>query len=154
MITLEQRPFYLASSMPYFAIALALLPKSTVQYSPLFFLKTNHTLFTRILIVMIVLAVLVLPFIHTIPKRESGIIHDLSILNKQIPENSTIQVSETTMQRWNYHAYFMRYGKISLDASGKHEFYLVAENEPLPLDTCFEKINLPLETMILLHCEN
>ena len=153
MVTLEQRPFYLATSFPYFILAIGLLARPYVKavlekQKTKKFNALNYTLTG-----LIVVAVAFVAINAKNPKREHVLISDLSYIRKEIPKRSVISIPTEMDTRWSLHAYFMRYAHISLDARNKHPYLLLPLEGPLPIDSCYKRIPMPLKQFTLYKCE-
>jgi len=153
MVTLEQRPFYLATSFPYFVLAIGLLalPYVNATFEKLKTKKINVLNYTLMGLIAIAVAFVALSAKN--PKREHALISDLSYIRKEIPQRSVITILTEMDTRWSLHAYFMRYAHISLDARNKHPYLLLPLEGPLPLDSCYKQIALPLQKFALYKCE-
>ena len=87
------------------------------------------------------------------PKREHALISDLSYIRKEIPQRSVITILTEMDTRWSLHAYFMRYAHISLDARHKHPYLLMPLEGPVPIDSCYKLIPMPLKQFTLYKCD-
>ena len=153
MVTLEQRPFYLTTSFPYFALAIGLIALPSVK-GIIEKLKTKDVaLINKSLLGLIVIAIVLVSINAKNPKREHALIRDVGLISKEIPKRTTISIAPDLETRWSYHAYFMRYANISLDVDNKHEYFVSTVDGQAPIDSCYRKIDLPLEKFILYKCE-
>jgi 4-amino-4-deoxy-L-arabinose transferase-like glycosyltransferase len=120
MVSYEQRGFYLNTSMPYFAMAIALL------FAPLTgaFEGINHKFLNAFK------AVLVLAFAVGIGltivkagqyKRDADRLSAIATLKKITPKGSIIYCNKSLWMDWSLHNYLQRFGEISL-----------SQNEPVP----------------------
>ena len=114
MVSVKQRDFYMLAALPFFALAcghitlsmLTLwLPKITPQVRKWMTLGAG----------CVVLLGLVLNVIH-IGKygRDEALIKEVKQRIEEVGENSIIEVSQVEYTQWAKHAYYMRYGEISL----------------------------------------
>ena len=114
MVSVKQRDFYILAALPFFALAcghitlsmLTLwLPKITPQVRKWMTLGAG----------CVVLLGLVLNVFH-IGKygRDEALIKEVKQRIEEVGENSIIEVSQEEYTQWAKHAYYMRYGKISL----------------------------------------
>lgn len=153
MVTLEQRPFYLTTSFPYFALAIGLIALPAIN-GIIEKLKTKDvTLINKALLGLIVIAIVLVSINAKNPKREHALIGDVRLISTVIPKRTTISIAPDLEARWSYHAYFMRYANISLDAHNQHEYFISTMDGPAPFDSCYRKIDLPLEKFMLYKCE-
>jgi hypothetical protein len=154
MVTLEQRVFYLTTSLPYFAIALALIALPTVKHVIMMLSNINRKVINNVLITLILILIILIPINSSKPKREADLIADLSVIKKTIPENSAISIPSELNDHWAYHAYFMRYCRISLDDKNRKKYFLSEREMNAPADSCYEIMNLPLKKFKLYECKN
>lgn len=153
MVTLEQRPFYLATSFPYFALTIGLMALPYVK-GIIEKLKTKDvTLLNNALLGLIIIAIVLVSINAKNPKREHALIRDVGLISKEIPKRTTISIAPDLEARWSYHAYFMRYANVSLDAQNKHAYYLSTSDGFASIDSCYRKVDLPLEKFTLYKCE-
>jgi 4-amino-4-deoxy-L-arabinose transferase-like glycosyltransferase len=134
MISMKQSSFYILSSLPVFALAIA-LPISTFLTDPLDKLQSNPR-FIKIfkpaaiflLAVSIAIPILFAPFKHR-DHKELVMIHEFSAI---IPAGTTIRIPQSIFTDWSLQSYFARLCRISLDPSDNPaaNFYLSLENEP------------------------
>lgn len=154
MVTLEQRNFYLATSIPYFAIGMALwsnfIPLALA--SKMEVLGWNLKRIRQTTIVLLACLLLVLPLLINISKRERDLIADLQLLKSHIPERSILSIPASMATQWSYHAYFMRYNHLALDDKNLHAYYLSEQPTDIPPDSCYQQISLSLNKFRLYHC--
>lgn len=114
MVSVKQRDFYMLAALPFFALAcghitlsmLTLwLPKITPQVRRWMTLGTG----------CVVLLGLVLNIVH-IGKygRDEALIEEVKQKITESEGNNVIEISQEEYTQWAKHAYYMRYGKISL----------------------------------------
>lgn len=152
MITLEQRAFYLTTSLPYFVIALALITLPNI--TPFIDSRSNKK-FSKLnilLVSLIIIAVLSVGMFSKNPKRDHALLHDLYVIKSNIPEASIVSIPNSLHTNWAYHAYFMRYGKITLDHIHPNRYYLIEETNLAPSDTCYKKMDLELRKFSVFEC--
>lgn len=155
MVTLEQRKFYLATSIPYFAMGMALWTSfAPIELaSKLEILGWNLKRIRQTTSITLICLLLSLPLWIHISKRENDLIADLEMLKSQIPERSTLSIPASMATRWSYHAYFMRYHYIALDEKNLHPYYLIEQRSETPLDSCYRQVQLPLKKFRLYYCQ-
>ena len=114
MVSVKQRDFYMLAALPFFALAcghitlsgLTLwLPKMTPRFRKWSTLGAS----------CIVLLGIVLNVVHFGKYgRDEALIEEVKHRITESGENNTIEISSEEYTHWAKHAYFMRYGKISL----------------------------------------
>ncbi|HEY3386595.1 MAG TPA: glycosyltransferase family 39 protein [Saprospiraceae bacterium] len=153
MVTLEQRPFYLVTSFPYFILGLSLMVLPTVEAFMETLKKRNWHVPNISLGVLILLAVTFISINAKNPKRDHDLIADLGSIQRIIPKRTTISISPEIETRWSLHAYFMRYNTISLDDKNKHLYFLTFTEGSAPVDSCYKDLHLPLKIFKLYECK-
>ncbi len=154
IVTLEQRVFYLTTSLPFFAIALALIALPTVEHVIMMLSNINRKVINNVLITLILILIILIPIHSSKPKREADLIADLSIIHKSIPENTALSIPAELNDHWAYHAYFMRYCRISLDDKHRQKYFLSENKMKAPADSCYQLLNLPLKKFKLYECKS
>lgn len=156
MVTLEQREFYLTTSLPYFALALGLISFPIIKYAllKLSTLNLHHKLINNVLMGFILLLIITIALTSSKPKREGDLIADLSVIHRVVPEYTSISIPSELNSNWTYHAYFMRYCKLSLDDKNKQKYFLSDIEMIAPTDSCYKNLDLPLKKFKLFECSS
>lgn len=122
ILSVKQRDFYMLAALPFFALALGHL---TLAMAQVILLKIQKKCHKWLLIgsSCVLLTGLVLTFAH-IGKynRDEAFLTELKEVLKEIPEHETVGIATKDFTQWSWHAYFMRYGKVSLDDQAPHEY--------------------------------
>jgi|JI9StandDraft_1071089.scaffolds.fasta_scaffold08652_4 4-amino-4-deoxy-L-arabinose transferase-like glycosyltransferase len=143
-VTMEQRPFYLTPSIPFYILALAAISYNNFHdlYSR-WGNEKNRIKYVNIALVMLLFIGTVVVLINpNNPKRDKALLHDIYLLNKVIPEGSTISIADNLCLEYHLHAYMNRYGRYSLETASKHTFFLAKKKEDVALDSLYgERIN-------------
>jgi hypothetical protein len=154
MISLKQRGYYLAPSLPFFSIGFALLAYNKI-ISLIQRIKLNpkgFRLFQAAVFVILIFS-LVFPF-SRINKfnRNKDLIADINLILTVVPKNSAINIAPELFEDWGLHAYFARYANISLDNNNKNpKSFLLIKTDKFDqslLSKC-EKVDIPLKTFYL-----
>ena len=114
MVSVKQRDFYMLAALPFFALACGYLSLSMVNTLLLKITPKVHKWMT-IGTSFIVLLGLVLNIVH-IGKygRDEALIEEVKRRMAETDGKNTIEISSEQYTQWAKHAYYMRYGKISL----------------------------------------
>jgi hypothetical protein len=122
MLSVKQRDFYMLAALPFFALAFGHLSLSMVN-TMLLEIKSKTRNWMMIASAVIMLVGIVLNVSH-IGKygRDEAFLVEMEKALKEIPENEIIEIKPEDFSQWSWHAYFMRYGKVSLDASQPHPY--------------------------------
>ena len=114
MVSVKQRDFYMLAALPFFALACGHITISMVNMWLPQITSQIHKWLT-IGASCIVMLGLVLNLVH-IGKygRDEALIEEVKQKIAEVSDNSIIEISQEEYIQWAKHAYFMRYGKISL----------------------------------------
>ena len=120
MVSYEQRGFYLNTSMPYFAMAMA------VAFAPLTgaFEGVNHKFvngFKIILLIAFVAGIGLTVAKAGRAKRDADRLAAIEAIKKIAPKGSVIYCNDVLWMDWSLHNYLQRFGEISL-----------SQKEPVP----------------------
>lgn len=122
MVTKKQSDFYMLSALPFFALAcghLTLAATNMLQQQMKMALRFGLTIGAC----CVVLTGLVMS-VTRIGKydRDEGFLIEMKKVLMEIPENEIVGISKEDFTNWSWHAYFMRYGKVSLDDKQPHVY--------------------------------
>lgn len=114
MVSYEQRGFYLNTSMPYFAMAMA------VAFAPLTnaFEGINHKFlnaFKGVLAVAFVAGIGLTVVKAGQYKRDADRLKAIAAIKKLVPKGSIIYCNKSLWTDWSLHNYLQRFGEISLE---------------------------------------
>ena len=114
MVSVKQRDFYMLAALPFFALACGHITISMVNMWLPQITSQIHKWLT-IGASCIVMLGLVLNLVH-IGKygRDEALIEEVKQKIAEVSDNSIIEISQEEYTQWAKHAYYMRYGKISL----------------------------------------
>ncbi len=136
MVTLEQRNFYLVTSLPYFAIAIAMFSGNKIAT---FINKINiYSRGFKIAIISCSL-LLVTTFIYSATrigecKRDADSISDVYQFGKIIPHGEIVRVPSAMNEDWNTRYYLLRYFYINMDVAPKeYKYFIIRKNLPKEL---------------------
>lgn len=145
LITLEQRGFYLTTTLPFYAIGLALLTANPVAA---FFHSGRYK--------KMVLPVAAIIFIGTIaatiyfagqPKRDVEILHDVYKIGPVVGHYGEISAPEEICETWSLRAYLARHYQIGITAENNRAFVLTKANAAAPEG--YAKVPLVLRKYVL-----
>lgn len=144
MITLEQRRFYLLPSLPFFAIAFALIAAPVLL--KLFEKVQTRTfrIFKLLSFILLLFSVLYSSFQIGKTGRDEDKLHDIYTLGKVIPRGSCAKVYPETWNDWSLHNFFVRYFNISLISNNIAFDYFIVEKarNKIPNHIRYYKISL------------
>lgn len=148
LITLEQRTWYLVTSLPFFAIAISLIP---AQYLSSWYNKINinsngYKIFKSITFVLFLSSIVYAAAQFGNAKRDKNTLADVYTFGKIIPYGSTISIPKPMCFDFSFKEYLIRYFYISSDDSPAEHFYLACRKN-LPKNLVPEKYKLyPADT--------
>ena len=121
MVSVKQRNFYMLAALPFFALALAHLSLSMLDSLTLI-CKPHLRKWMTIGASCVFLIGLSLNLFH-IGKygRDEAFLKEMKTFLIEIPENEIVAIVPEDFSQWTWHAYFMRYGKVSLDCTQPHD---------------------------------
>ena len=122
MVSVKQRDFYMLAALPFFALAFGHLSLSMVNMM-LLEIKPNVRRWMLLGSSVVLLLGIVLNVCH-IGKygRDEAFLVEMKKALSEIPENEVIGIKPEDFTQWSWHAYFMRYGKVSLDDQEPHKY--------------------------------
>jgi 4-amino-4-deoxy-L-arabinose transferase-like glycosyltransferase len=122
MVSVKQRDFYMLAALPFFALAFGHLSLSMVTMM-LLEIKPNVRKWMLLGSSVMLLLGIVLNVCH-IGKygRDEAFLVEMKKALLEIPENEVIGIKPEDFTQWSWHAYFMRYGKVSLDDQEPHKY--------------------------------
>lgn len=138
MVTLEQRGFYLTTSLPFTALALAGIGASFIGpvISQIDSNSRGLKIFRNVSIICLVGVIALSIFFIGHTKRNETELHDVYLIGEAIPKNADINISMDLNSNYALRAYFVRHFHIDLDAdvSKAHPYYLMVKgsNEKIP----------------------
>ena len=122
MVSVKQRDFYMLAALPFFALAFGHLSLSMVN---MLLLQIKPNLSKCILLgSSVVLLLGIVLNVCRIGKygRDEAFLVEMKKALSEIPENEVIEIKHEDFTQWSWHAYFMRYGKVSLDDQVPHKY--------------------------------
>ena len=130
MVSVKQRDFYMLAALPFFALALGhltfgMMDGLTQRITP------RLQKWTTIGASCVLLAGLALNLCH-IGKygRDEAFLKEMKTFLNDIPENEVVAIAPEDFSQWTWHAYFMRYGKVSLDDQQPHQHHFSYHPQP------------------------
>ena len=146
IVTLEQRGFYLVTSLPFFAIAIAAFSTSYVA-AAVEKIKAGTISFKIFRWFSFSLFFASIVFSGTqIGKfsRDEEMLHDVYLIGKAIPEKTMLGSSRELWEIWSLQEYFVRHYYICMaaDISDKYDYILIDVPEKIPSEIKTEKVNI------------
>ena len=114
MVSIKQRDFYMLSALPFFALACGHLVLSMTNMM-LLEVKPNVNKWMTLCATVVLLVGLVLNGLHFGKYgRDEALIEEVKTRITEVEGQNIIEIPSEQYSQWARHAYFMRYGKISL----------------------------------------
>ena len=122
MVSVKQRDFYMLAALPFFALAfghlsLSMMNMMLLEIRP----KIRNWMMITSSVVLLVGIVLNASHIGKYGRDEAFLVEMKKAL-EEIPESEVIEIKPEDFNQWSWHAYFMRYGKVSLDDQESHKY--------------------------------
>lgn len=158
VVTLEQRSFYLTTSLPYFSLALSML--ALPQLKQIFL---NLKVQSKALRMLVYVSGLVIAFgiIFTLmnfgkPKRDEVVLKDFKLIANETGQGVVIATNYELFSHWSWQGYLIRYYNISLDQSegAARVYFLVNKSTPFASNENYVKVDLPLSEFELYKRDN
>ncbi len=157
IVTLEQRGFYLATSLPFFALGFACLIQpyfSSISKT----IKVGRPIFkwSKKISIVLFLTVIIFSFLQVgKTKRDHDRLHDVYAIGEKLPRFSKIDVLPIVIHDYAFGAYLVRHYNISLDfdPTSDNEFYLHLPNMDTAIPEGYEKTDLELKMFDLYQKE-
>lgn len=149
MVTTEQRGFYLVTSLPFYALSIAVLIAPFLsQWMERMNVKSKTFVYFRALTIILLIGVViisVLQFGKT--KRDKAELHDIYVIGNSIPHPSVISIPPNLRENYSLGAYFVRHFNISMDTDTLrfNEYYLDQLNSQTKIPVGYSKVGLDLK---------
>ncbi|MCY7410381.1 MAG: glycosyltransferase family 39 protein [Chitinophagales bacterium] len=131
MVTFEQRGFYLVTSMPFFAFALAIIAAPSIKLA-MEKLSSNVKKYLAMQVVawlLLAAGIFLSVFEAGNINRDNDQLHDVYLLKEKLGANIIVGTSFDKTQ-WSLYNYFMRDAGISFDYKATdHQYYLQLKSE-------------------------
>lgn len=140
MITLEQRTWYLVTSLPFFAIAISMFIASNIQswIGKIKMDSKGFTLFKKVSWSLFFASIIFVFSQVGNTKRDKEMLSDVYIFGKIIPYGSVVSVPPPMCFDFSFKEYMIRYFYISCDIKNSNHNYLITRKN-------FSKELIPIE---------
>lgn len=120
MLSVKQRDFYMLAALPFFALAfghlsLSMMNMMLLEIKP----KTRNRMMIASSVVLLVGMVLNISHIGKYG-RDEALIEEVKNRMAEADGENIIEITPEEYTQWAKHAYYMRYGKISLNPNEQH----------------------------------
>jgi len=147
MVTMEQRGFYLTTSLPYFAVAIALISVTGLIY---LIDKINvdskiYKIF-KIFTIVLLLVVFTFSFLQLGKRsRDHQMLNDIYLIGAKVPQGTIVGSTKKLWHVWSLQEYLVRYFNIYMkDTISKTDNYIIIEApKEIPVGLKTEKQNIP-----------
>ena len=148
MVTLEQRGFYLVTSLPFFCLAFALL---SLNYFTSLLQNTKFSVSISTVLKSISVILFLCSFIYFSlsvgkTKRDKELLHDVYLCKTFMQKGEVIGIPEAMWNDWNIQTYMVRHHYISLSMGKENPYFILRKDlgqELLPEN--YIKKNLPTQ---------
>ena len=130
MLSVKQSGYYMVAALPFFALALGHLSLSSIN-TLRSAMKPNH--YRRVFVTGLSYTVLVIGVMMPLSGihrycRDEALLEDIKKVLAVTGNEQVLGIASEDFSNWEWHAYFMRYGKVSLDDKTTHPYIL--RNDP------------------------
>lgn len=131
VMTPKQSAHYLLPAIPCFALGFAMVIGQNINWD--FRMATGQKKRLERIAWLILVATIVISWTFKGKfRRDEVLIRDVKNICTQVGQGSNLSMPEHFAQNWLLHAYFERFGKVSLDAKNTLDYRLTGQDGPLP----------------------
>lgn len=136
MVTLEQRGFYLVTSLPFFALAGAIM---VIEHAKHLIEKTSNKQKTYSAATIIAALLLTFSVAFTISKtgatkRDNALLNDVYAIGKIVPRGRMLALPDEMAYDYSLRQYLIRYFYIGADNLGyRYDYFVIRKNLPKTL---------------------
>ncbi len=146
MVTLEQRGFYLVTTMPFFAIGIAMTiaPRITLCINSIN-IKAKSFKISKLIMLILLLSSIVFTILEVGNyKRDENILKDIYAFGTIVPHGSIIGLDSNMANDWSTLCYFERYLDISFgNGETNRSYYVIRKDLPFAyLNENYKKCDL------------
>ncbi|NNM95448.1 MAG: hypothetical protein HKL88_08305 [Bacteroidia bacterium] len=156
MLTLVQKSFYLVPSIPYFAVAAAIIMAPLLQNSSRYLVFSGkwHKALLRSSTILVVFAIIISVLQAGKVRREKDVLDDVYQIGKVVPRFSVITIPADMWNEWELQSYLMRYYNISIDPDVMYQYYLTDSKLKSPIPAPYVKVDAGLGRYSLYRRKN
>ena len=131
VMTPKQSAHYLLPAIPCFALGFAMIIWQNINWD--FRMATGQKRTLEKIAGLILVATIVISWSFQGKfRRDEALIRDVMAISTQVGHGSMLGIPEYFAQNWLLHAYFERYGQVSLDAKNTRDYWLTELRGPVP----------------------
>ncbi len=145
MLTLVQKGFYFAHSLPFYAIGFALIvaPGLKEIINRIDIEKKSFKIFKIISVILIVTTIIFSGLQTGKTGRHHDMLHDIYLIGDIVPKDSLIKIDKSMWNEWSLQLYLIRHFNISVDPSkNQHNYYLIEKNIDTTMINGYKKIKI------------
>ena len=130
MVSMKQSGYYMVAALPFFALAMGHASIGMVNsiQGDMKPNKTRRIIVNVLLCVVVGIGVLMTCFGMNRYCRDGALLKDVKEVLATTADEQALGIAKADYQQWAWHAYFMRYGKVSLDDRNPHKYLLFNES--------------------------
>lgn len=146
LITLEQRSFYLVTSMPFFALAIAVwaAPRLSMAIASADPGTKKYRIFTFITALLLVVSVVFSAMQAGKAKRDEGTLQDVYAFGKLLPRGERVTVPTRMDYEFSFKEYMIRYFYINMVKTDERYFICKKDTPPEFIPAAYQRY--PIET--------
>ena len=145
MLTMVQKGFYFIPSLPFFAIAFALIVSKPLSHWAVRIISPKANRILLFSSALLLCGVMIFSFLNIgKASRDKEILNDVREFGNIIPEFSSVSISEHRWNDWPLQCYLIRYHNINIDPQhADNEYRIIDKNAPDSTVKNYKKIDLP-----------
>ncbi len=122
MVTLEQREFYIATTLPFFALSISvfIVPVLSALLDSFNARPLGFRIFNLVATLLLLSSLLFTLSQLGKTKRDAELLQDIRGIDKTIPDGETLSSSLDLMEAWDVRTYFNRYRNVNLCPVSAH----------------------------------
>ena len=125
MVSMKQSGYYMVAAFPFFALALSHLVLATINILLSQCWPSCRTWMMIVSCCVIIAGLVLSAFRIGKYSRDEALIEDVKEVLATTDGEQVLGITQADYQQWAWHAYFMRYGKVSLDDRNLHKYKLL-----------------------------
>lgn len=149
MISKKQSGFYILTTYPFFSVACGLWINQYLHKIINKHFINSIRILKRITIIFLILVISVSFYASQRIGRDEALIQDCKKIISIVGKESTIGIPSSLFEKWSLHAYFARYGNVSLiNNSSIHLPYIITEKDTKFINE-YQRLPIQLNCFIL-----
>ncbi|MEI7597228.1 MAG: glycosyltransferase family 39 protein [Bacteroidota bacterium] len=145
-LTLVQKGFYFAASLPFFGLGFAFLiaPQLNEMLSKINISDKTLKLLNYFSILVLIGAIGFSAMQYGKKRRDIALLDDVYTIGKALPKNITVLVEPNLFNEWSLHTGFMHHFNVSIDCNTKntYSYFIKDKNSIITIPANYKKIEI------------